>query len=321
MFRRIFLVSFILFCYSSFLIAAGVVSTEEANRLLNSSEKVIFVDARGSLKAYGGAHIPGAVSINNADLTTTVSGVPGIHKNESGLVSEFRKNGIDRISKIIVYSDGLKATDYTYAARVISLLNYIGIDNTFLIDGGFKKWQGEGKPYESGVEFASPSNLSAVGINDKILVDLKFVQSNLNNEGTVFIDARSATFYNGEDSDKRLTRHGHIPGAINIYAALLVNNVSNYYLFKSVSELGNILNTFGIGMSMVSTHAANYTFVSYCNTGVLASADWFVAKYVLNIPDVRVYDGSMVEYTRSNLPIASAAPESLTPIYDYVGGC
>ena len=37
--------------------------------------------------------------------------------------------------------------------------------------------------------------------------------------------------------------------------------------------------------------------VAYCNTGHWAATDWFVLSAVLGRPDVRLYDGSMVEWT------------------------
>jgi thiosulfate/3-mercaptopyruvate sulfurtransferase len=37
--------------------------------------------------------------------------------------------------------------------------------------------------------------------------------------------------------------------------------------------------------------------VSYCNTGHLASTDWFVLHEVLGKTDTRLYAGSMTEWT------------------------
>jgi thiosulfate/3-mercaptopyruvate sulfurtransferase len=46
------------------------------------------------------------------------------------------------------------------------------------------------------------------------------------------------------------------------------------------------------------------TVVTYCRTGMQASHDYFVARYI-GYPDVRLYDGSMSEWA------------SLTPAADY----
>ncbi len=47
--------------------------------------------------------------------------------------------------------------------------------------------------------------------------------------------------------------------------------------------------------------------VAYCNTGHWAATDWFVLSAVLGRPDVRLYDGSMVEWTADpHRPVASS---------------
>ena len=47
--------------------------------------------------------------------------------------------------------------------------------------------------------------------------------------------------------------------------------------------------------------------VSYCNTGHWASTNWFVLSEVLGRSDVRLYSGSMVEWTNDERrPIESA---------------
>jgi thiosulfate/3-mercaptopyruvate sulfurtransferase len=47
--------------------------------------------------------------------------------------------------------------------------------------------------------------------------------------------------------------------------------------------------------------------VTYCNTGHWAATDWFVLSAVLGRPDVRLFAGSMVEWTADlRRPVASA---------------
>ena len=47
--------------------------------------------------------------------------------------------------------------------------------------------------------------------------------------------------------------------------------------------------------------------VAYCNTGHWAATNWFVLSALLGRPDVRLYDGSMVEWTAdARRPLASA---------------
>ncbi|MFP3670316.1 rhodanese-like domain-containing protein, partial [Priestia sp. SIMBA_032] len=43
--------------------------------------------------------------------------------------------------------------------------------------------------------------------------------------------------------------------------------------------------------------------ISFCNTGHWASVGWFALSEVAGNPDVRMYDGSMVEWTGEGRPV------------------
>jgi thiosulfate/3-mercaptopyruvate sulfurtransferase len=46
--------------------------------------------------------------------------------------------------------------------------------------------------------------------------------------------------------------------------------------------------------------------ISYCNTGYLASTNWFVLSEILRHPGISLYDGSMSERTQDpNGPVES----------------
>ena len=49
------------------------------------------------------------------------------------------------------------------------------------------------------------------------------------------------------------------------------------------------------------------TVVTYCQTGMQASFDYFVARYV-GYPDVRLYDGSMAEWGQLGYPVERSSP-------------
>jgi 3-mercaptopyruvate sulfurtransferase SseA len=48
------------------------------------------------------------------------------------------------------------------------------------------------------------------------------------------------------------------------------------------------------------------TVVTYCHSGMQASFDYFVARYV-GYPDVRLYDGSAVEWSALGFPLERSA--------------
>jgi thiosulfate/3-mercaptopyruvate sulfurtransferase len=87
---------------------------------------------------------------------------------------------------------------------------------------------------------------------------------------------------------------GHIPGAVNVDSAAFYDSQANR--LKPQSEL------VAIAAALPSAPA-----VTYCNTGHWAATDWFVLSELLGRKDVRLYSGSMVEWTTdASRPLASA---------------
>ena len=79
---------------------------------------------------------------------------------------------------------------------------------------------------------------------------------------------------------------------------------------KSRNELAEIYR--GVG---------DRTIVSYCNTGHWAATNWFVMSEVLGKDNVKLYDGSMVEWTAdSSLPLDVSGKSNMQKIKDMFSG-
>ena len=72
---------------------------------------------------------------------------------------------------------------------------------------------------------------------------------------------------------------------------------NSYYTFISQEESKTILNNSGYGIEL------DKPLIVYCNTGQKAKGLWFLAKFNAGMQNVKVYDGSMVEYSRTNFPL------------------
>ena len=60
-------------------------------------------------------------------------------------------------------------------------------------------------------------------------------------------------------------------------------------------------------LASIATALPDGPAVAYCNTGHWAATDWFVLSEILGRNDVRLYYGSMVEWTSdASRPLASA---------------
>ena len=97
------------------------------------------------------------------------------------------------------------------------------------------------------------------------------------------------------DEDVLLYDTGHIPGAVNVDSATFYDAKTNR--LKPQAELA----------SLAASAVPLGPTVAYCNTGHWAATDWFVLSEVLGRKDVKLYYGSMVDWTSdASRPLASA---------------
>jgi len=245
------------------------------------SPDVVVLHVGRSDSAYREGHIPGARFLPLAAVATTIKGVPNEFPAWGYLVATFRDLGVGDRARIVIYGDdpGL------LAARAWVALDILGQSGrTAVLDGGLTRWTAEHRPTETTLNLSSMEPFTARR-QDRV-VTAAWVRSHLGDRSVVLVDARPADQYAA----------GHLPGAKSLF--WVENLVSrDDPVAKPPSALQAELWK-GIGAD-----AAN-TVVTYCYTGMQASYDFLVARY-LGYGDVRLYDGSMAEWT------------SLTPAADY----
>ena len=71
--------------------------------------------------------------------------------------------------------------------------------------------------------------------------------------------------------------------------------VGNHFEFLSKEEATKTLNNNDYGLEL------DKGAIFYCNTAHKARGLWFVSKFIVGMNDVKVYESSMVEYTRTQL--------------------
>ena len=65
---------------------------------------------------------------------------------------------------------------------------------------------------------------------------------------------------------------------------------------------------------------AELPIVSYCNTGHWAATNWFVLSEVLGRDDVKLYDGSMVEWTADGSNPLAAGESNMDKVKNFLKG-
>ena len=252
-----------------------------------SDPAIVVLDIRSAIdggggEAYAKAHIPGALhsDYDKAGWRVTRNGVPFMLPTAAELEKLIGETGIDEDSHVVVVPAGVSATDFGSAARIYWTLKAAGHPAVSILDGGFAAWQAASYPVESGKNAPQPKIFSAK-IDDSVLAQVEAVERN---EHATLVDARPASYFEGKEKAPAAKAYGHIPGAVSLDSASFYDPVTNR--LRPKAQLAAIAAALPAG-----------PVVAYCNTGHWAATDWFVLSVVLGHSDVRLYDGSMVEWT------------------------
>ena len=253
--------------------------------------QIVVIDVRSGAPVYDAGHIPGAVhsDYDKAGWRVTRNDVLQ-PPNQAELEKLIGETGIDEDSHVIVVPAGVSATDFGAAARVYWTLKVAGHPAVSILDGGFAAWQAAAYPVDSTKIVPTPK-IFTVRLDEGLLAELAAVE---NNQHATLIDARPVSYFDGKEKTAASKAYGHIPGAINLDSASFYDPATNR--LRPKDQLARIAAKLPAG-----------PVVTYCNTGHWAATDWFVLSAVLGRPDVRLYPGSMVEWTANpSRPITSS---------------
>jgi len=252
---------------------------------------LVVLDIRSALdgggeKAYVEAHIPGSVhsDYDKAGWRVTRNNVPFMLPSQAQLEKLIGDTGIDEDTRVVVVPAGVSFTDFGAAARVYWTLKISGVKKVSILDGGIAAWKQAGLPTESGTKRPSPAIFTST-LDKNLLAEVSDVELAESTGKATLLDARPASFFAGKEKAPTAAAYGHIPGALNLDSAAFYDAKTNK--LKSKEELASI----------ATAIPANRPVVSYCNTGHWAATDWFVLHEVLGRSNVRLYDGSMVEWS------------------------
>ena len=104
----------------------------------------------------------------------------------------------------------------------------------------------------------------------------------------VIHDARAANEYDGTNPETTLDRPGHVPSAINIEYTNMLDAKGK---LKLNDEMQAIFTKNGV--------TKDKTVIVYCKTSVRAGIIFHVLTSALNYPNVKLYDGALLEWQLS----------------------
>lgn len=253
-----------------------------------SNDKVVVIDARGSMLEEGSLMYDKAVVVDWTDISLLGEfGREELGKllSKENYLQIFTKLGINDDSEVLVYGFTMPEQGFGDEMRVLYTFRYAGLNNVKFIDGGFKQVEklGFNKNYEPSFDRIDVSDVvrNEATQNDKAIFTDELLLK-VGSKGVQIIDTRLEVEYNGRVIYGE-NKAGHIPGAISLPFNTLVDN--NGFL-KSREELEKYVTEKGLDKNKLQ--------ITYCTTGVRAS---YVAVILEELGfKVRNYEPSFARY-------------------------
>lgn len=264
------------------LVSTDWLAAEMGKSDLRIIDASLFLPAMGrnARAEFEAAHIPGAVFFDIEEVSDTANPLPTMLPPAEKFASRCQALGLGDGSRIVVYDNSpLKSS-----ARLWWMLGLFGAHEVAILDGGFPKWQAEGRPVESGKPIVRHRHFTVWA--DKALVrDMAQMTDNLRSKAEQVVDARGPGRFSGAEPDPRPgVRPGHIPGSKNIPYSALFNDDGTYKAPADIKALFDAAEI-DLGKPLVAT----------CGSGITAPVVAFGAALV-GKPTVAVYDGSWSEW-------------------------
>ncbi len=245
-----------------------------ADHLHDSS--LVVIDTRGSIPyAYG--HIPNSVPLGIEKVIKIANN--GANEVIDAPVAEqlFGSLGVDDNKKVIVYGEMMDPS----AARVLWTLLYYGHKDASMLDLGFMAWYRLGLPVTR--QPANPTNGKFTALpNPAMRANADFIIQSKEDPNVIILDNRSIQEY----------MQGKIPKALNFPFTDGMGDKGQ--TFRSQEELQKLFTGTGI--------TNDKEVVCYCATGGRASHT-FLALKLAGFQNVKLYDGSIIDWASRRLPI------------------
>lgn len=234
-------------------------------------------DARAE---YAAAHIPGARFFDIDEIADLRSPLPHMAPPPEKFISRMRAMGVGDGHQVVVYdSMGIFS-----AARVWWTFRLMGKTDIAVLDGGFPKWQAEGREIEDMPPVVRDRHIT-VSRQNHLVRDVTQVAQAAKLGTAEIIDARSAPRFRGEVPEPRPgLRAGHIPGSKNVPYTSVLNPDGT---LKQGEALRAAFTEAGVDLAKPA--------ITTCGSGVTA-AILALALERLGHRNWALYDGSWAEW-------------------------
>lgn len=258
-----------------------IVSTDWLQKNLDNSN-LVAVDVR-KVEEYKAGHIPGAVNIvygtwavKKGDL---LNELPAI----DDLADAIGSAGIDQNSLVVIVGKTDKVPDQFDMTRVAWTLKYLGVPNVAILNGGQNQWVKENKPVSQDMTKSKEKSFTP-SVNKDLFVDKASLAGKIGK--AVILDNRAPAFFEGKEKLPFVPKAGRIKGAVNLPVGQLYTPEG---LYKDKAALEALA-------QKAAGSDLNKEIIAYCDTGKTCTGWAFIMTELLGYKDVKVYDGSSMEW-------------------------
>jgi thiosulfate/3-mercaptopyruvate sulfurtransferase len=256
--------------------------------------QLAVVDVRGKPATFAkGGHIDGAALADWGRIRTE-SEEDGVRLRKMlpdaatfrGLMREW---GVDNGEAVVITSPGSGPGHFAHAARLYWQMTVYGHDNVALLDGGNAAWKAAGKALRTGATDPARGDFRVREQRRELAATTAEVQQAVADGSAQLVDNRGLPYYLGLSQKSYVQAPGHIPGA-KLLPYMHLAKGSDVVTLRPAAQLRDYAKAMGID--------PDAPIITYCNSGNVCTAGWFVFHEVLGNPAVRSYDGSMHAWTK-----------------------
>lgn len=260
-----------------------IVSADWLEKNLNNP-KLVMIDVRKA-EEYEKGHIPNSINIFFGTWLSKKQDLLLELPRDEDLFNIIGTSGIKSDSIVVVI--GKTDTDFDRAdsIRVVWTLIYAGVKNVAVLDGAYNKWLKDKKPVST--EIIKPKTAEYRGkANKAMVVSKEYVRGRIGK--SIIVDARTPDDFFGFSKPPFAEKAGHIQSAVCLPTPWIFTKEGT---FNSKEELG------AMAIGVVGKDTSKEIIV-YCGVGGYATTWWFVLTELLGYKNVKVYDGSIQEWSR-----------------------
>lgn len=251
-----------------------------------------------------GGHIDGAVPVDNKKVRVdrVINGltVKSMIPERADFEKLVRGWGVATGKPIVIVSAGMEPLDFNDAARLFWQFKVYGEDNIAVLNGGTAGWIAAGREVSTAAVKAAEGNWVAKADRsaeyNATSDDVAKAQAD---RSAQLVDARDDAHYLGLSKASSTSAAGHVAGAKNVYTGLMSTQGGDAARLLAADTYRDVFKLSGLD--------AQAPAIAYCNTGHQASGTWFVLTQIVGNKNVKLYDGSMHQWTLEKRPTVAVS--------------